>query len=165
VDVSEGAPYHPEMRFLLVAGMVLAAILITVSWIGQNVADSGFRQDIALIPALVDNRNGATASTIAATVRLRAADHGIVLGPDGLHVEVSETKGGHYHVVAGIIEVKGPAGRLMAIQDVSIKASYERKFLKIFTRHISTTVDTTSPGSGPASSYPAPAGAPMVQPP
>jgi hypothetical protein len=156
------------MKFLITAAVALALILAAVSWIGQNLNDSGFRQDIAFIPALVDNRNGATASAIANAVRHRAEDHGIVIGPDDLQVTVSAAKQGRFHVVGGVMEVKGPAAQLMAVQDVSIRASYDRKFLKVFTRHINTTVDTTAPGSGPASSYPPtaapPGAAPVAQP-
>jgi hypothetical protein len=164
-QVSEARLYDLGMKMLTFVGIVLGLVIVTVSWIGQNVNDSGFRQDIAFIPALVDNRNGATASAIAAAVKLRAADHGIELGPDALRVDVSESKQGRYHVVGGALEIKGPAAQLMAVQDVSIKASYDRKFLGMFTRHISTTVDTTAPGAGPASTYPAPAASPVAVPP
>jgi len=153
------------MRILVLAGFVLALILITVSWIGQNVDDSGFRQDIAFIPALVDNRNNFTASSVATAVIARAKDHNIELRPGDLTVDVAPTKQGHYHVRGGLMEVKGPAAVLTAVQDVSIKASYERKFLKVFTRHVTTTVDTTAPGVGPGSTYPAPPAAlPVDQP-
>jgi hypothetical protein len=143
------------MRWLVGLAAVGLALFVTISWIGQNVADSGFRQDVAMAPPLVSGVHGSSALVLAEEVKRLAKERGIELDPANLQVEVSEGKSGVYRVAAGIMRASSSAGGPTAIQDITVHASYDRKFFGI-KRHIDTTVNTSCPGNGPASSYPAP---------
>jgi len=141
------------MRFFVVVCSVLGAALQATPWLMSNIEDAAFKQDIAFVPDLVTGRDGATAKGIAEAVKMRAAEHGIVLPPNGLKVEVSASRNGTYQVAGGIMGVGGTSSSL--IQDVTINASYDRPVLRFFKRHVEVHVETTAPGGGPASSDPA----------
>ena len=140
------------MRFLLVVAAVIGAVLIMTPWIMSNIDDSAFKQDIAFTPGQFTGRDGANARVIAETVRLRAEEHKIPLPRDGVTVTVSASRPGTYQVAGGITAVGATSSS--AVQDVKIRASYDRPLLVFFKRHVDLTVETTALGGGVASSYP-----------
>jgi hypothetical protein len=146
------------MRLLILAGLALAAFFLAVPWIKGLLADSGFRQDMAVTPMMIDSRKGASASVIATAVRARALERGIALPEDGLKVQVSAAHKGSEKVAAGVMRVNVPG--VSQVQDVTIDASYDQPVLKVFKRHVQTEVMTAQPGEGPGSVYPEPPAAP-----
>jgi hypothetical protein len=151
------------VRLLVLVCVAALALWVTLAYIGQNLAESGFQQDVTFVPSLVNNPRGVTANAIAEAVKARAAERGIQ-SLDDFHVDVSEPRIGTLNLVGGVMTVKGPGP--MSLQDVTISASYTRRFMGLFKRHVDVRVKTTAPGAGPASTYPLPllAPAPVQQP-